>query len=106
MKATMAWRCRACKSFGGMTQSSLGVSSSGKGFNQSGLVLIFRRWAAPVSSDFERCISSGIGLSLTGYLDEETGFCLDELEGASLKSESPLEEVEEDLGHHGVFYEM
>ncbi|GJX94885.1 hypothetical protein Tco_0349471 [Tanacetum coccineum] len=35
----------------------------------------------------------------------EVGFCLEELEGASLVSESPLEEVEEDLGHHGVSYE-
>nr|GFD25795.1 hypothetical protein [Tanacetum cinerariifolium] len=38
--------------------------------------------------------------------DEEVGFCLEELEGASLKLETPLEEVEKDLGHHGVFYEM
>nr|GEU81011.1 hypothetical protein [Tanacetum cinerariifolium] len=88
-----------------MTQSGLGVfgvSSSGKGFNQSGLVLIFRRWATPVSSDYKRCISSGIRSSLTGCLDGEAGFCLEELEGASLDSKSPLEEVEEDLDHHGV----
>ncbi|GJX98134.1 hypothetical protein Tco_0355153 [Tanacetum coccineum] len=78
------------KSFGGMTQSGLGVSgaySSGNSFNQSGLVLIFGRWATPVSSEFERCTSSGIGTSLTGCSDGEADFCLEELEGASLMSE-------------------
>ncbi|GKE71467.1 hypothetical protein Tco_1529539 [Tanacetum coccineum] len=75
------------KSFGGMTQSGLGisgVSSSGEGFNKSGLVLIFGRWAALVSSDSKRCISSCIGSSLTGCSAGEVGFCLEELEGASL----------------------
>ncbi|GKG48767.1 hypothetical protein Tco_0512914, partial [Tanacetum coccineum] len=78
------------KSFGGMTQSGSGVSgmsSSGTGFNQSGLVLIFRRWAALISFDFERCISSTIRLSSTGYSDGEAGFCLEELNGASRVSE-------------------
>ncbi|GKC68959.1 hypothetical protein Tco_1114842 [Tanacetum coccineum] len=45
-----------------MNQSGSGVfgaSSYGKGFNQSGRVLIFGRWATPVSSDSKRCISSG-----------------------------------------------
>ncbi|GJY00893.1 hypothetical protein Tco_0359045 [Tanacetum coccineum] len=54
------------------------MSSSSTGFNQSSLVLIFGR---------------------------EVGFCLEELEGAFLKSKSPLEEVEEDLDHHGIAYE-
>ncbi|GJY70876.1 hypothetical protein Tco_0474579 [Tanacetum coccineum] len=76
------------KSFGGITQSGsgvFGVSSSSIGFNQSGLVLIFGRWAAPVSSYSERCISSLIRLSSTG--GGEASFCLEELEGASLMSE-------------------
>ncbi|GJT08864.1 hypothetical protein Tco_0843326, partial [Tanacetum coccineum] len=76
----------SCKSFGGMTQSGSGVfgaSYSGKGFNQSGRVLIFGRWAAPVSSDFERCMSSGIGTPSTGCSDREADFFLEELEGAS-----------------------
>ncbi|GKG18795.1 hypothetical protein Tco_0373093, partial [Tanacetum coccineum] len=79
------------------------------GFNQSGLVLIFRRWAALISFDFERCISSGIGLSSTGCSDGEAGFCLEELKGASRVSESSLEEVEEveeDLNHHGASCDM
>ncbi|GJS44468.1 hypothetical protein Tco_0569511 [Tanacetum coccineum] len=91
-----------------MTQSGSGVSdvsSSGIGFNHYGLVLIFGRWATPVSFDSERCISSGIGSSLTDCSDGEVGYFLEELERASLESESPLEEVEEDLGHHGVSYE-
>nr|GEW58756.1 hypothetical protein [Tanacetum cinerariifolium] len=74
-----------------MTQSSScvsSVSSSGKGVNQSGLVLIFGRWAAPVSFDSERCISTSIGSSLTGCSDREACFYLEELEGASLESES------------------
>ncbi|GKD20061.1 hypothetical protein Tco_1221764 [Tanacetum coccineum] len=78
------------KSFGGMTQSGSGVScvsSSGKGVNQFGLVLIFGRWATPVSSDSERCISSGIGSSLTGCSDREACFFVEELEGASLELE-------------------
>ncbi|GJZ42562.1 hypothetical protein Tco_0589817 [Tanacetum coccineum] len=78
------------KSFGGMTQSSSGVSdvsSSSIGFNHYGLVLIFGRWAAPVSSDSERCISFGIGSSLTGCSDGEAGYCLEEQERASLESE-------------------
>ncbi|GJR56105.1 hypothetical protein Tco_1406626 [Tanacetum coccineum] len=41
-----------------------GLSSSGTGFNQSGLVLIFKRWATSVSSESERCTSSGIRSSL------------------------------------------
>ncbi|GJR89317.1 hypothetical protein Tco_0213328 [Tanacetum coccineum] len=53
-----------------------GASSSGKGFNPSGLSL---------------------DLWKVGSTDGETGFCLEELKGASLESESPLEEVEEDL---------
>nr|GFD14209.1 hypothetical protein [Tanacetum cinerariifolium] len=55
----------------------------GKGFNQSSIVMIFRMWAAPVSSYFKRCVSAGIGSSLTSCLDGEAGFCLEELEGAS-----------------------
>ncbi|GJT22091.1 hypothetical protein Tco_0892028 [Tanacetum coccineum] len=114
IKLLLAWKCTDAstqlfsisgKLFGGMTQSGSGVSdaSSDNGFNQSSRVLIFRRWATSVSSDSERCISSGIGLlSTTGG---EAGFCLEDIEGASLMSESPLEEVEEDLGHHNVFYE-
>ncbi|GJZ88011.1 hypothetical protein Tco_0659793 [Tanacetum coccineum] len=96
------------KSFEGMTQSGLSVSrasSSGKGINLSGRVLIFERWAAPVSSDSERCISFGIGMSSKGCSDREADFFLEELEGASRVSESLLEDVEEDLGHHGVSYE-
>nr|GFA74576.1 hypothetical protein [Tanacetum cinerariifolium] len=64
-----------------------GVSSSGKGFNLSGLVSIFGRWATPVSFSSETRISSGIGSSLTGCLDGEAGFCLEDLNGASLESE-------------------
>ncbi|GKF43903.1 hypothetical protein Tco_0130455, partial [Tanacetum coccineum] len=52
-------------------------------FNQSGLVLIFGRWASPVSSNSKRCISYGIGLSSTGCTDGEAGFYMEELEGAS-----------------------
>ncbi|GJV05159.1 hypothetical protein Tco_1338728 [Tanacetum coccineum] len=73
-----------------MTHSGSDVfddSSSGIGFNQFGLVLIFRRWAAPVSSDYERCISSGIRSSVTGCKDREAGFCLEKLEGGSLMLE-------------------
>ncbi|GJX39834.1 hypothetical protein Tco_0253137 [Tanacetum coccineum] len=75
------------KSFGGMTQFSLGVSgvsSSGTGFTKSGLVLIFGRWATLVSSYYEICTSSGIGTSSTGYSDREAEFCLEELVGASM----------------------
>ncbi|GJU92398.1 hypothetical protein Tco_1304821 [Tanacetum coccineum] len=57
------------KSFGGMTQSGsgvIGLSSSGIGFNQSGLVLILGRYAVLVSSEFEIFIASGIGTSSTG----------------------------------------
>ncbi|GJR20493.1 hypothetical protein Tco_0969020 [Tanacetum coccineum] len=64
-----------------------GVSSSVKGVNQSGLALVFKRWATLVSSDYERCVSSGIGSSLTGCSDGEACFFLEELEGASLESE-------------------
>ncbi|GKD23986.1 hypothetical protein Tco_1225689, partial [Tanacetum coccineum] len=74
------------KSFRGMIQSGSGVSgvsSSGTGFNQSGLVLIFGRWAASVSSDYERCISFRIRLSSMSCSDGESGFCLEELEGSS-----------------------
>ncbi|GKD99930.1 hypothetical protein Tco_1387914 [Tanacetum coccineum] len=90
-----------------MTQYGLGfsdLSSSGTGFNQSGLVLIFGRWATPVSSDYERCTSSGIRTSSIGCTNGEADFFLEELEGASLVLES-LEEVKEDLGHHGISYE-
>ncbi|GJS25188.1 hypothetical protein Tco_0453820 [Tanacetum coccineum] len=78
------------KSFGGMTQSGSGVSdasSSGNGFNQPSRVLIFRWWAAPVSSESKRCTSSGIRTSSTCCFDGESDFYLEELEGASLVSE-------------------
>ncbi|GJU59449.1 hypothetical protein Tco_1237215 [Tanacetum coccineum] len=78
------------KSFGGITQSGSGVSgasSSGNGFNQSGRVLIFGRWATPVSSESERYTSSGIGMSSTGCSYGDVDFGLEELEGASLVSE-------------------
>ncbi|GKD14169.1 hypothetical protein Tco_1198576, partial [Tanacetum coccineum] len=55
-------------------------------FNQSALVLIFRRWPIPVSSDSERCISFRLGLSSTSCIYGEAGFCLEELKGASLVS--------------------
>nr|GEY98423.1 hypothetical protein [Tanacetum cinerariifolium] len=69
-----------------MTQSGLGVfgaTSSSNGINQSSRVLIFGRWATPISSESERCTSSGIGTSSIGYSDVEAEFCLEELEGAS-----------------------
>ncbi|GJR77533.1 hypothetical protein Tco_0089898 [Tanacetum coccineum] len=43
-----------------------GLSSSGIGFNHSGLYLIFRRWAESVSSESDMFAVSGIGISLTG----------------------------------------
>nr|GFA55331.1 hypothetical protein [Tanacetum cinerariifolium] len=90
-----------------MTQSGSGVSSAssfGNVLNQSRQVLIFERWASPVSYNSERCISSCIRLSSTG--GRELGFCLEKLEGASCISKSPLEEVKEDLDHHDAFCEM
>ncbi|GKG12476.1 hypothetical protein Tco_0346713 [Tanacetum coccineum] len=70
-----------------MTQSGSGVSNAsfGNGFNQSGRVLIIRRWAAPVSFEYERCTLSGIGMSSIG--GRKACFYLEELEGASLVSE-------------------
>nr|GEY31405.1 hypothetical protein [Tanacetum cinerariifolium] len=80
------------------------------------------KWAAPVSSDFERYISFGIRLSSTGCIDGEASFYLEELKGACLllKSEPfrggergswsswnllrvlDRKNKEEDLGHHGI----
>ncbi|GJS35939.1 hypothetical protein Tco_0534321 [Tanacetum coccineum] len=42
---------------------------------------------------------------IDGYSDREASFSLEELLGAFLESESPLEEVEKDLDHHDVSYE-
>ncbi|GKE14835.1 hypothetical protein Tco_1422412 [Tanacetum coccineum] len=55
----------------GMTQEGSGVaglSSSGIGFNHSGLYLIFGRWAESVSSKSDILAESNIGMSSTGCL--------------------------------------
>ncbi|GKB86941.1 hypothetical protein Tco_0959213 [Tanacetum coccineum] len=49
--------------------SALAQFFSVSGFNQSGMVLIFRRWAAPVSYESEKCTSSGIRTSSAGCSD-------------------------------------
>ncbi|GJQ93333.1 hypothetical protein Tco_0004472 [Tanacetum coccineum] len=75
------------KSFGRTGQSGSGVSglsSSGIGFNHSGLYLIFGRWAKSMSSKSDILVVSGIGMSSTGCLACGLNCCLDELEGASL----------------------
>ncbi|GJZ01994.1 hypothetical protein Tco_0519955, partial [Tanacetum coccineum] len=43
-----------------------GLSSSRKGFNHSGLCLVFGRWAESVSSESDMLSESYIGMSSTG----------------------------------------
>ncbi|GJW87378.1 hypothetical protein Tco_0162718 [Tanacetum coccineum] len=60
---------KPCRSFVGMDQSGSGVpglSSSGIGFNHSGLGLIFGRWEKSVSSESDIFAVSCIGTSSTG----------------------------------------
>nr|GEV93541.1 hypothetical protein [Tanacetum cinerariifolium] len=87
-----------------MDQSGSGVaglSSSGKGLNQSAVVVIFGRWAFSVSYGSETCSSSRIGMSRVGPPNGDIFCSLDELDGVSLVFvvvQNPLEE-EEDLDH-------
>nr|GEW15210.1 hypothetical protein [Tanacetum cinerariifolium] len=78
------------KSVRGMIQPGSGVSSmfsSGTGFNQSGLVLVLGRCETSMSSESDIVTSSGIGTSSMGCLEGGAGYCLEELERASLISD-------------------
>nr|GEX24304.1 hypothetical protein [Tanacetum cinerariifolium] len=91
------------KSVEGMIQSGSrvsGLSSSGTGFNQSGLVLILGRCAVSVSSESEIFTSSGIDTYLTGCSKRGANCYLEELEGASQVSD--IFQVE-DCGVEGCF---